>query len=368
MTHEAIFQHGGNLYATMRQQNVTMEYLLDFSANINPLGLPESVRQAIQAAVAAIIHYPDGEGLALKAAISQHYGVEQKGIALGNGATELIYVLCHMLRPKRVLVLAPSFSEYERAARAVVAAVAYSFLDPGQGFAIDVKDVLAQIPKVDLVFLCNPNNPTGQLLPQNLVEEIIAVAAVAQVVVVVDESFLEFSPDWDQHSCRKFLAQQPNLITLHSLTKFYAIPGLRLGFMLADQAIVQLVDQGKDTWNVNSLAQVAGVAALADAAYRQASVTTMTGAKAEFFAELQLIPGFTPFPPSANFICVHIGASGYTARQLGQQLLKQGILIRDCSNFPGLSDEYIRLAVKLPQQNQQLLAAFQEIDKGRDRF
>jgi len=360
------FEHGGNLAATMRQHGIPLERLLDFSANINPLGLPESVRLALEASLGSVIHYPDSEAIALKEAISHRYGIDQQLITIGNGASELIYVLCHMLRPRRVLVLAPTFSEYERAARAAGAVVEYSFLDPAKGFAVDGRRLMEQLASVDMVFLCNPNNPTGQTLSRDLLAEIISAAAKHKVFVIVDESFLEFLPDGALRSCRDLVPGAPHLIILQSLTKFYAIPGLRLGFMLADPDICKLADQGKDAWNVNTLAQIAGVAALNDESYRALSLSAIPEAREVFFTKLGQVPGFVPLTSSANFIFIDIGASGYSSGQLRQALIGHGILIRDCSNYPGLSPEYIRLAVKLPSQNEQLLAALQEFFKGGD--
>jgi len=355
MNEAGYFEHGGNLYAAMRRQGGGMEALLDFSANINPLGLPESVHRSLIEALPHIIHYPDPESQALKTAISKRFRVDERQIAVGNGAAELIYVLCHMFRPQRVLVPAPTFSEYERAARACGAAVEYLYLSPAEKFTISAESIVQRLPYIDILFLCNPNNPTGQVLPRETVERIIALAEKFKVLVVVDESFLEFLSAEASLSCRSLLPRYANLVIVQSLTKFYALPGLRLGFVLADHAICKMLDKGKDPWNVNSLAQVAGTVALADEAYRAKSLAMIGDAREAFCNKLGAIPGVIPLAGSANFILVNIAGTGFTSIRLREALAQEGILIRDCSNYPGLSAEYIRLAVKLPQQNEILL-------------
>ncbi|MDR3589127.1 MAG: threonine-phosphate decarboxylase CobD [Negativicutes bacterium] len=367
MSNTGYFEHGGNLYAAARLEERKIEEMLDFSANINPLGMPDSVHQALVEALPHIIHYPDPEAAALKDAISRRFGVEKEKITAGNGAAELLYVLCHMFRPQRVLVPAPTFSEYERAARACGAAVDYLYLSPADNFAISTEKIAQRLPKVDILFLCNPNNPTGQVLPRDRMEEIIALAEKMRVVVVVDESFLEFLPEEGALSCRPLLPRYANLVILQSLTKFYALPGLRLGFALADRAICAMLDKGKDPWNVNSLAQAAGTIALADAAYRAKGVITVSAAREAFLARLSDIPGIIPLAGSANFILADIAGTGFTSGQLCQCLAQKGILIRDCSNYPGLSEAYVRLAVKMPQQNEVLAACLQKITEGSDR-
>ncbi|MDT8901734.1 threonine-phosphate decarboxylase CobD [Anaeroselena agilis] len=352
------FEHGGNIYAAARLTGAAPGQLLDYSANINPLGLSAAVRDAVRDALDSVIHYPDATAAALKDAIGRRYGVDPGLVTCGNGAAELLYVLCQVRRPRRVLLAAPTFSEYERAARAAGAAVGYFPLAADDGFRLDPDAFAARLAGVDIAFLCNPNNPTGRLLTRGEVEPIVAAAARAGAWVVVDESFLDFLSDAAGFTCRPLLAAYPNLIILQSLTKFYAIPGLRLGFLLAEPAVGDILDRAKDPWNVNTLAQAAGVAALDDEAYRAASVAAVAAARAELIPALAALPGLRPFPASANFILARL--TGATAPDLRRTMLRDGILIRDCSNYPGLSPAYIRLAVKLPAQNAALLAALEK--------
>lgn len=361
MNGKTAFEHGGNLYAAVRRQGGCLSTLLDFSANINPLGLSEGVRQALYDSLECIVHYPDAEAYALKEAISRRYGVDRDLITAGNGAVEPIYILCHMLKPARVLVTAPTFSEYERAAKASGARVEYFYLLPEHGFAIDIAAMMPLVSAVDMVFIGNPNNPTGTLLTNREIEPLLAMAKEQGTIVVVDESFLDFLFDDSEYTCRHLLSRYSNLVIVHSLTKFYAIPGLRLGFALANASLTGVLHSGKDPWNVNSLAQSAGVAALNDEQYRVLSKELVYKAKEELYSLLGALPGLVPYYPAVNFILVNIEGTGMNAGQLSQALLAHNVLIRDCSNYPGLSAGYIRLAVKQPAQNAVLVNALQSV-------
>ena len=361
MSELANFEHGGNIHALARQSGTALAAVLDFSANINPLGLAASVRQAIADNLESVIHYPDPTATALKQAISHHYQVPVAGITAGNGAVELLYVLCHCHKPQRVLVTAPTFSEYERAARAAGAAVEYFPLSPATGFQIDTEELGRRLTGIDMVFVCNPNNPTGALLARQELERLLAVARRTATLVVVDESFLDFLPAADDITCRPLLAANDNLVIVHSLTKFYAVPGLRLGFVLTAPVWTERLHLAKDPWNVNSLAQAAGVAALNDHEYQAQSRTVLAEARDQLYEQLRLVAGCRPYPPSVNYILVNIAASGLSSRELRRQLAADNLMIRDCANYPGLSADYIRLAVKLPEQNKRLVAALQRV-------
>jgi len=364
MSGNIAFEHGGNLYKAIRQKGSNGKEFLDFSANINPLGLADSVRKMLLDSLECIIHYPDADAHDLKQAIAQFYNIEEKRITAGNGAVELLYILCHIVKPRRVLVTAPTFSEYERAARACGAVIDYCYLSEDTGFAIDVQDIAARIPDSGIIFIGNPNNPTGTLLSNCQLEYLCKTANHHNSIVVIDESFIDFLPDDSSYTCRHMLTAYPNLVIIHSLTKFYAIPGLRLGFAVAAPRLTALLHAGKDPWNVNALAQNAGVIAIQDSHYRTKSQEFMLKAKDDLYADLLTVPGLKPFSPSANFILVNIADTGLTATRLKQLMFQQNILIRDCSNYPGLSPAYIRLAVKLPAQNRILVKTLKQVIVG----
>ncbi|MDU2065831.1 MAG: threonine-phosphate decarboxylase CobD [Sporomusaceae bacterium] len=359
-------EHGGNIYAENRKNiDINPSEWLDYSANINPLGLADSVRNALSGAIDSVLHYPDTQAHDLKQAISVAYDIPFHQITPGNGAVELFYLLCHVHRPKKVLILAPTFSEYERSARASGAEIIYHYLDQSNDFQVSFETLMEQFisEKPDLFFFCNPNNPTGQLVTRQMLRPLIEQAQKQKCLVVVDESFLDFISD-PVVSCKPFLQEFENLLISHSLTKFYAIPGLRLGFMAASAALTAKLHEAKDPWNVNSLAQIAGVAALSDHVFGEKSKSYIDQEKGRFHQGLCQINGLKPLPPSVNYILVNTEAAQLTASVIAQRLKKEGILIRDCSNYEGLNAYYLRLAVKLAKQNDRLLYFLEKAVKG----
>ena len=354
------FEHGGNIYA--KAPEVNGGKWLDFSANINPLGLAPEVKQVIAENIDGIIHYPDPQARALKAALSKHYQVPEEELLLGNGAAELFYLLVHMVRPKRVGIPVPSFGEYQRAAEAVGAELVFLPLPEGADFAPDIRQWQQNIENVDCIFIGNPNNPTGKLIPRAQLAAYLPFCETRGIWTVVDESFLDFLPDEKKYSVRDLTRQYKHLLVVRSLTKFYAMPGLRLGFASAHPDLVKRLEQGKDVWNVNNLAQAAGVAALGLKEYHKKSREFVRGEKDWLYARLCSIGGLNPIEPSVNFIMVNVADTGFTSSELTARMRRQGILVRDCANYTGLEGrQYIRVAVRSRAENEQMLKALEAV-------
>lgn len=347
------FEHGGNVYGEIDQAAGYSQWL-DFSANINPEGLSAQVRQSILENMEKIIHYPDPKAGKLKAAIADYYSVPEEKIVLGNGAVELLYLYMHVKSPKSVLIPVPSFSEYERAARSSEAKVLYIFMDEGQGFSLEDDKVMGKLQDADVLMLCNPNNPTGCMMKLEQVSRLVEAAAKWGTDVIVDESFMDFRHDGKEYSVIPLLDKYPNLMIIQSLTKFYAIPGLRLGFALGSEKLVKRLEKSKDPWNVNLLAQAAGAAGLQDVEYQKRSRDVVQENMAELADELQKLPGVKVYPPTVNFILLNIRETGLNSRELTARMRRLGILIRDCSNYPGLDENYVRVAVKGKEDNRRL--------------
>jgi len=352
------FEHGGNVY-TARKNG---EAWLDFSANVNPQGLSPAVYQAISLAVHEVIHYPDPDAAELKKAISESYNVSEKEIVLGNGAAELFYLFLQTVRPRNVLLPVPSFSEYERAALAARAKVNLFHLDPEDDFRIDWDSFMGALAVTDCIILGNPNNPTGSLITRNEVVHLLEEMRGGHQWLVVDESFLDFLPYDSRYTVRDLVTEYPNLFVIQSMTKFYALPGLRLGFGTACPKLAQRLNAGKDVWNVNLLAQKAGVAALNDKDYQQQSKKFIAEEMQRFYERIDGCRGIRAYRPSVNFMLLDIRGTGLTSREFTQKLRDKGILVRDCANYLGLDGEsYVRIAVRQPAENEQLLAALEEL-------
>lgn len=339
--------HGGDLYGRPVR--------LDFSANVNPLGTPGSVRQAAAAALDSIHQYPDPCCRQLVEAIARHEGVCPSTVMCGNGAAELIYAFCAALRPKRVLVPAPAFSEYAAALNSVDCTAERYLLKQEDGFGLTE----AFLPELrnkpwDALFLCNPNNPTGRLIPSGLLEEICRICGKRGIRLFVDECFLELSDDGGSHSLKGYLQHDPELLLLKAFTKNYGMAGLRLGYCLCgDRELLERMSRVTQEWNVSTPAQAAGLAALQETAFL-AAARAVIGTERSFLGEALEKLGFWVCPSEANYILFH------SSRPLEEALLAQGILIRSCANYPGLGEGWYRIAVKQRAENLQLLAALEQ--------
>ncbi len=311
------------------------------------------MKDAIAAHIGGLVHYPDPEARELRAALAEVYETPEDTFVLGNGAAELFYLFFEVERPKRVLLPVPSFSEYERAALASGADVEYFLLRERSGFAIDC-EALA-------VVLGNPNNPTGTLLSREELVRLSERLTALGCSLVVDESFLDFRRDEAEHTIRREAGRLPHCLLVRSLTKFYAMPGLRLGFGVCMPALAAKLDAHKDVWNVNLLAQAAGVAALHDKDYQEKSKAFIAETAPKFAEAVAKLPNVaTVLPPSANFLLLRLKEAGQ-AEGLIRGLRQNGILIRDCATFAGLSEGWLRLAVRKKEENERLLAVWREM-------
>ena len=347
--------HGGNIYRLADALGVAEAKVIDFSASINPLGPPRSVLAAMRRQIGGISNYPDPDAKRLRLAIAEAKGIGPDSVVCGNGSTELIYLMTRALRPRTVLIPAPTFSEYERACRSagVGRTIAHE-LRKREFFDLDpdtfIRAMAGENPfskPCDMAFICNPNNPTGRLVGREDMKRIAAAAGAVKCVLIVDEAFIDFC---EGASVIDEVRGNPYLVVLRSLTKFYALSGLRVGYAVLPPAMVEKVAEAKEPWTVNSLAQIAGVAALGDREYASLALDTIWEGKK------RLEEGFTrlgiPFLPSeANFYLLHLEDAGAVA----DHLKRKGILVRDCSDFAGLDQRYIRVAVKSRRDNARLL-------------
>ncbi len=343
--------HGGNIYRFAESLGFREEDVVDFSASINPLGVPESARRAIAESVGSLFNYPDPDARDLRLRIAGRIGVEADSIVCGNGSTELIYLLVRALKPRRVLIPAPTFSEYERACETVCSPEIIRYtMDKEHHFDIRPEEVLSLATKdfpCDMAFLCNPNNPTGGLIPRDKLLSIVEGAERAGCVLVVDEAFIDFCPGAsivDEVRGHRFL------VVLRSLTKFYALSGLRIGYAVLHDSLMDVVKACKEPWTVNTLAQKAAISVLGDGAYEKKTFEVMEREKGrleEGFGRL----GIAFLPSAANYYLLNVGKGP----EVADYLRRQGILVRECSDFGGLDSTYIRVAVKSEEDNMRLL-------------
>ena len=349
------FAHGGNLAEVRERFALDGKPLLDFSANINPLGMPDSVRRAILAAMPSLLHYPDTECRRLRTKLAERVGVRPENIIVGNGSTELMFLAARAMLRGAACVIDPTFTEYRHAVEHAGGQCVNAIAEGCYDFRV-TGDILTRAATLSrMVFLCNPNNPTGVVTSG---AEILSVTSkFPDVLFVIDEAFCDFLPNEDDISVMRSAARTGNLIVLRSLTKFFAIPGLRLGYLVANERAVGQMLRLKEPWTVNSLAEEAGCAAVDDIGFCKRTREAVRAWKDELVKAIGEINGLQPVPPSVNFILTRIVKKGLGVEALQERLLKEGILIRDCSNFPGLDSRYFRVAVRNPQENARLVEA-----------
>ncbi len=337
--------HGGDIYAYDRD-------LLDFSVNLNPLGMPDRVLRAVREHAEEYDRYPDPHCRALRRALSVRESVPEKWLVFGNGAADLIVRLCMVLKPKRALLPAPTFSEYEKAVRLAGGEVRRFFLRQEAGYQVTADYADAVQLGDSVVFLCNPNNPTGALAEPGTVEALLSACGQVGAVLVVDECFLPFT---DGRSCQSWLRAYPNLMVLRAFTKLYAMAGLRLGYLMcADEDLAGRIGAWGQSWSVSAPAQVAGLAAVSEEGWPERTRRFLRMERPWMTDALGAL-GFFVYPSHSNFLL-------FQARpDLWDRAMARGVMLRPCSNFPGLDGSYFRIGLKKRVQNEMLLQVLKEI-------
>jgi L-threonine-O-3-phosphate decarboxylase len=352
--------HGGNLAWAATVAGCSAADLLDFSASINPLGPPQSAIDAIQRSIGQLTAYPNPDyGQLRKAICRANYLRSSEWVLPGNGAAELLtWAALELSKLEATYLVAPAFSDYRRALKTFgvrAVDVPVELTDSVLDIRAPLEELVPQTTKLSGLLLNNPHNPTGCLLGR---EEILPLLE-RFALVVIDEAFMDFLPPDAEQSLLPMVPEFENLVILRSLTKFYSLPGLRLGYAVAHPQRLQLWQQWRDPWPVNTLAAAAGEAVLEDRAFERQTRTWLANAREQLFRGLAELPALHPYPGAANFLLVR---SQVPADELQVKLLKRHrILIRDCLSFKELGDRFFRVAVKTPEQNQKLIDGLADV-------
>lgn len=346
--------HGGDIYS--KTGIPEDKRIIDFSANINPLGMPFSVKKAIIDNIDNFSNYPDPLCRELTDALAEHENVSSGYIVCGNGAADIIYRIAAALKPEQVLLTAPTFSEYEQAAKTVNSRIYYHYLPEENNFRLNDSIFESIKPSIDILFLCNPNNPTGIPLKKEKVLEIAAYCKKNRTILVVDECFMDFLPDAEKYTVVHELVNYDNIIVLKAFTKIYAMAGIRLGYgICSNKQITEAVFYTGQPWSVSVIAQACGVSALREAGYVYDTREVIKSGREYLSANLRLL-GFRVFDSKANFILIKT-----EDKNLSHKLQGYGILIRSCCNFKGLDDGYYRIAVKSEEDNRYLIKCLKDL-------
>ncbi|MBQ3163395.1 MAG: aminotransferase class I/II-fold pyridoxal phosphate-dependent enzyme [Lachnospiraceae bacterium] len=341
--------HGGDIY----RNSVT----LDFSVNVNPLGMPEGVKQALLEAIEVCNQYPDIRQQELKTEVGKLHEVLPEHILFGNGASELFMAIVHTLKPKKTVIPIPSFYGYEHAAKACESEICYyemqHLASEEEVFGMEEELFQNLDESVDVLFLANPNNPVGGIVPEEWMERLFLHCRKQGIYVILDECFADFCGQ--EVSLLTRYVEFPNVIWVRAFTKIFSIPGVRIGYLInGDEKLLKRIERQLPEWNLSTFAQKAGIACAREKDFIN-QTREYVEAEGHFLAQELERMGLQVYPYVANFLMV------YTEAPLYERLLEKGILIRDCSNFRGLSKGYYRIAIKIREENQQLLTGIGEI-------
>lgn len=334
--------HGGNIYAASREYKIPAEKITDFSANINPLGL--------------YLSYPDPDCAGVKETLSKYLGIPKSNILIGNGSIEIIYLIPRLIIKPRVLIIGPTFSEYEKAVKISGGTVKYILTKEKSAFKLDLDSILPRLKGVDIVFICNPNNPTGVLFYKNEIKKIIRKAS-KKTLIVIDEAFMDFVDMRDKFSFIKDVSRIKNMLVIRSFTKFFGMAGLRVGLAAGNKDLITRLGTFQYPWSVNTIAQITAPIFIKDKSFIKRSTALNERERGYLYRGLKKIRGLKVFESASNFILCKIENNKLNSAKLAGILGRRGILIRDCSNFHGLSDKFIRVAVKKRTDNIKLLKA-----------
>ncbi len=354
--------HGGDVWGFSRKFNIPLEKVLDFSGPINFLGPSPKAVEAVKDDAKLIRFYPDPNPIDLRQEIASYvgHGVSAENIILGNGSIELIYMITEAFEGKfNAVIPVPSFSEYEKAVLRVGGDVI--FVQLPFNFMLETENVKKAITDdTKIVYICNPHSPSGTLYSRETILDLAAYCQKKGIIVSVDENYIEFAPQGEQATVAGDTKDYPNLFVIKSVTKFYGMPGIRFGYAIAAESLIDTLETVRQPWSINGLAGNATLAAFNDTEFIQNTKRTIKHEREQFAKAIMEIGGLHAFPSETNFLLVKITAPNLTSTELREQLGKEGLLIRDCCTIVGLDNTYFRVTVRSAEDNLRLVNALRQ--------
>lgn len=355
--------HGSDLEKVEQLYGIRREDIHPFASNVNPLGLSPVMKQALREHLDVLTDYPDRDYKKLKEAISAYTGVEPAHILPGSGSTELIVTFIHTIKPKKTIVIEPTYSEYKRDLKEIKSEIIDFFLKEETGFRLNIKDLIAQIDdSVDMVILCNPNNPTSVCVTANEIQELAEHCKTTSTFVLIDETYVEFVKEVASVTAMPLVKDYNNLLVIRGVSKFFASPGLRLGYgCSSNMKLFRYIIRHGNPWSINSIAAYAGTVMFTDTEYINRTRELISLEQNLVCSALRSRKTIQVFPPAANFVLVKILKDNLTSSQVFEYCIKKGLMIRDCISFPGLGNQYIRFCFLNPEEDDQLVNTLLEI-------
>ena len=357
--------HGGDVWGFARKHKIPLEKVLDFSGPINFLGPSPKAVEAVKKYAKRIRFYPDPNPVELRTAVAEYVGqgVDASNIILGNGSIELIYMITEAFPCGfKAVMPVPSFTESEKAALRVGGDPVFVRLP--DNFALYVERLKKAVTEdTRIVSICNPHSPSGTLYSRETVLELVDFCREKNVIASVDENYIEFAEKGEDSTMVGYVKKYENLFVIRSVTKFYGMPGIRLGYGIATESLIDTLQAVRQPWSINSLAGYATLAAFKDSEFIENTKRTIAKERAHFAKMFSEIRGLHVFPSETNFLLVKILNPKYTSTMLKEQMAKEGILIRDCSTFVGLDDSYFRVTVRSSSENLKLINTLKDMLK-----
>ena len=349
--------HGSDLEKIEKIYGIKKEEIISFSANVNPLGISPLLRRTLTEHIDAITAYPDREYTSLRQCIAGYCGSEAEHVIVGNGSTELISLFIQIEHPKKAMIIGPTYSEYEREISLGGGTTLYYPLREDNDFHLNVADFTAHLNEnIDLLVLCNPNNPTSTAITRKDMRLILDVCKQHDIFVMVDETYVEFAENMDEITAVPLTNFYNNIIILRGTSKFFAAPGLRLGYAITGNPdLIKAINTRKNPWTINSLAVIAGELMFTYEEYIQQTKSLISSERARIYEIFKNHPDFKPYKPSGNFMLLKILRKDITSADLFDKAIRKNMMIRDCSTFPFLDNKYIRFCFMMPEMNDKLI-------------
>ncbi len=354
--------HGSDLESIEKVYGIKKENITSFSANVNPLGISPKLKTTLSEQIDAITSYPDREYTSLRTCIANYVKAEADDIIVGNGSTELISLFIQIKHPKKALIIGPTYSEYEREISLGGGSTLYHRLEEENNFQLNIPSLEKEMTQdVELLVICNPNNPTSTSITRSDMRKILDISKRKGIFVMVDETYVEFAEDIDKITSVSLTRYYNNIIILRGISKFFAAPGLRLGYAICGNAdLLKEMNQRKNPWTINSLAAIAGEIMFTDNEYIRETRELIAKERSRIVSILSANSNVLCFPPTANFILIKILKEDVSSMDLFEAAIKKGLMIRDCSTFPFLNNKFIRFCFMNPDVNDQLLQVLLE--------
>ena len=349
--------HGSDLEKIESIYGIKKEEITSFSANVNPLGLSRKLKKTLSEHLDVITTYPDRNYTSLRKVIAAYCDTDFEKIVVGNGSSELISLFIQIEHPKKAMIIGPTYSEYEREVSLGGGTSLYFPLKECADFKLDIRKLELQLNEsIDLLIICNPNNPTSSVIHRQEMRAILDVCKQHDICVMVDETYVEFAEEYDTINAVPLTNYYNNIIILRGISKFFAAPGLRLGYAVTGNLdLIKAINMRQNPWTINSLADIAGELMFTDTEYIKQSKELISSERTRIVAQLRKINGLKVYEPIANFVLIRILREDITADTLFEATIKEKMMIRNCSTFPFLDNKYVRFCFMNPDMNDKLV-------------